>query len=76
MQSPLFFDMKRFVERLPALAWLDDQSVFVLGEGLPLVGEQLPEAGDRMRHDAAEYIIEVLPRIDATGLAGLDQAEE
>ena len=29
-----------------------------------------------MGHDPAEHIIEVLPRVDVAGLAGLDQAEE
>jgi len=35
----------------------------ILWEGLPLVGEQLPEAAERMVHDTAEYMIKVLPRI-------------
>jgi hypothetical protein len=50
--------------------------VIILGKRLPLVGEQLPEAGNRMAHDATEYIIKVLPRIDIAALAGLDQPEE
>jgi hypothetical protein len=55
---------------------LDDQAVVVLWEGLPLVGEQLPEVVDWMAHDAAEYIVKVLPGIDVARLAGLDQAEK
>jgi hypothetical protein len=55
---------------------LDDQAVVVLWEGLPLVWEQLPEVVDWMAHDAAEYIVKVLPGIDVARLAGLDQAEK
>jgi hypothetical protein len=50
--------------------------VIFLGKWLPLVGEQLPEVADRMAHDATEYIIKVLPGIDAARLAGLDEAEK
>ena len=60
----------------PGLTRLDDQAMVVLGNGLPMVGEQLPEPGNRMAHDPPEYIIKVLPGIDVVGLAGLDQAEK
>lgn len=55
---------------------MDDQAVVILGERLPLVGEQLPEAADRMAHDTTQYIIKVLPRVAVAGLARLNQAEE
>jgi hypothetical protein len=73
----LLFDIKGFEGKAySASMGLDNQAVVVLGEGLPLVGEQLPEAGDWMAHDASEHIVKVLPRIDVAGLARLDQAEE
>ena len=55
---------------------LDDQAVVVLGERLPLVGEQLPETADRMAHDSTEHIIKVFPWIEVAGLARLYQTEE
>ena len=55
---------------------LDDQAAVVLWEGLPLVGEQLPKAAERMAHDTAEYIVKVLPRVEVARLAGLDEAEK
>lgn len=38
-----------------------------------LIGKQLPQPRDRVAHDAAEHVVEVLPRIHAACLAGLDQ---
>jgi hypothetical protein len=43
----LFFDIRRFVGKAYwALTGLDDQAVFILGEGLRLVGKQLLKAAD------------------------------
>jgi hypothetical protein len=62
--------MRRFEGKAySGLTGLDDQAVVILGEWLPLVGEQLPDTADWMAHDASEDIVEVLPRIDVAGLA-------
>ena len=53
-----------------------DQAPFVLGQRLPLVGEELSQPGDRMAHDPPEHVVEVLPGIDFAVFAGLDEAHE
>jgi len=53
-----------------------EQAPFVLGQRLPLVGEELSQPGDRMAHDPPEHVVEVLPGIDFAVFAGLDEAHE
>jgi hypothetical protein len=53
-----------------------DQAPFVLGQRFPLVGEELPQTGDRMAHDPPEHVVEVLPGIDSAILARPDEAHE
>lgn len=53
-----------------------EQAPFVLGQRLPLVGEQLSQPGDRMAHDPPEHVVEVLPGINSAILAGFDEAHE
>jgi hypothetical protein len=53
-----------------------DQAPLVLGQRFPLVREELPQAIDRMAHDPPEHVVEVLPGVDSTVLAGSDEAHE
>jgi hypothetical protein len=62
--------------RLSLREGMADQPVLVLGQRLPLIGEQFPEPADGMTHDPPEQVVEVLPGVDLAGLAGLDQPEE
>src|SRR5579884_1696314 len=43
---------------------------------LPVVGKQLTEPGDGVRRDAREHIVEPGKRLDATPLAGSDEASQ
>jgi hypothetical protein len=58
------------------LSVLNDQPTLILGQGLPSVGEELSQAIDRVAHDPAEHIIEVLPGIHPARLAGMQETEE
>ena len=53
-----------------------DQGLSIFLQRFPLVGEQLPQAADRVAHDSPEHVIEILPRIDLAILAGFDQSHE
>ena len=58
------------------LLLLDDQAVLILGKGLPLIRQKLPETIDRVTHDTTEQVIQVLPGIDPASFAGLDESQE
>lgn len=73
----LFRDCSLRIEESPwpprVLGSLDEESGGMPGERLPLIGEQFPKPSDRVAHDAAEHVVEVLPRVNAAGFAGLYQ---
>jgi hypothetical protein len=54
----------------------DEACPLILGMGLPLIRKKFPEACHWMRHDPPKDVIEVLPRVHITGLAGLNQPKE
>ena len=72
----LLFDNGAWEMGWARLSVLNDQPPVILGQGLPPVGEELSQAVDRMAHDPAEHVIEVLPGIHSARLAGMHQREE
>ncbi len=52
-----------------------DQALFMRA-WLPRVGEELPQAIDRMAHAPPEHVVEVLPGIDPAGFTGSKQPHE
>jgi len=59
--------------RIENLSTRDNQTMEVFCHRNPLIWEKLPQPVDRIRHDSAKNIIEILPRIHITGLARFDQ---
>jgi len=53
-----------------------DQALFVLGQQLLLVGEELPQARDRSVYDPPEHVVKGPQGIDPAAFAGLDQPHE
>ena len=70
---PSFFENQRESLAGWVLCRLYYKPVRMPWKRLPLIGKQFSEPGDGVTHDTAEHVIEILPRVNTAGFAGLYQ---
>ena len=69
----LLLDIPGIKVKMKELSTRYNQPVVILFHRPPLIWKKLPQPVNRVRHDSAENIIEILPGVHITGLTGFYQ---